>query len=334
MTQRRLEAPHRRLESGSRLFERAVVVAYKGAATVLAHVPPRLSQWVIATGSQASYLLWPAKRRFSNINFSHVLGLPNGHPKVRALALRAYREYAKYVVELMRLPSRPADELASAVLTPGLDELVGMWRDSGGPVIVVAGHVGNNEAAAAGIAGRGIPVSVVADDSSFPELFDLLRRQRESWGVKVVPWRNLRGLFAVLRNNEVLALLVDWGYRPDGVPVRLFDAWTTLPAGPATLAAKTGALILPITIRRQPHGRFRMEGGEPIRVASSAPADIQRATQAIAHALEDTIRPAPEQWYSFKPCWPTDPATGPELEARAATMLAGSPDPGPSGSRP
>ena len=220
MTQRRLEAPHRRLESGSRLFERAVVVAYKGAATVLAHVPPRLSQWVIATGSQASYLLWPAKRRFSNINFSHVLGLPNGHPKVRALALRAYREYAKYVVELMRLPSRPADELASAVLTPGLDELVGMWRDSGGPVIVVAGHVGNNEAAAAGIAGRGIPVSVVADDSSFPELFDLLRRQRESWGVKVVPWRNLRGLFAVLRNNEVLALLVDWGYRPDGVPVR------------------------------------------------------------------------------------------------------------------
>jgi KDO2-lipid IV(A) lauroyltransferase len=321
VTQRRLDAPHRRVVSGSRLFERAVVVGYRLTATVLAHIPPRLSRWVISTGSQAGYLLWPAKRRYSNINFSHVLGLPAGDPKVRRLALRAYREYATYVVELMRLPSRPPEELAGAVLTPGLDALVDMWRGSGGPVIVVAGHIGNNEAVAAGIAGRGYPVSVIADDSSFPELFDLLRRQRESWGVKVVPWRNLRGLFGVLRNNEILALLVDWGYRPDGIPVRLFDAWTTLPAGPATLAAKTNALIIPITIRREPHGRFRMVGADPIRVASASPADIQRATQAIADALEDTIRPAPEQWYSFKPCWPTDPADAVELEARAAEML-------------
>ena len=48
----------------------------------------------------------------------------------------------------------------------------------------------------------------------------------------------------------MLALLIDWGYRADGIPVRLFGAWTTLPAGPATLAAKTGATIVPVAIRR------------------------------------------------------------------------------------
>ena len=56
----------------------------------------------------------------------------------------------------------------------------------------------------------------------------------------------------------MLALLIDWGYRSDGVPVRLFGAWTTLPAGPATLAAKTKSLILPVAIRRGADGMFHV----------------------------------------------------------------------------
>lgn len=325
---RRLEAPHRRLESSSRILERATIVAYKGTAALLARIPPAFSRAVIGRASQASYLLWPTKRRWSNRNFGHVLGLPPEHPDVRRLALRAYREYARYVVELMRLPSRPPGEAARNIEDPGLDELLAGWRASGGPLIVACAHVGNNEAVAAGIAGRGLPVNVVADDSSFPELFELLRRQRESWGVKVIPWRNLRGIFAVLRRNEILALLVDWGYRADGVPVRLFGAWTTLPAGPATLAAKTGGSIAFVAMRRVDGGRFRIEPGTPIRVPTTSPADVQRATQAMATALEGVIAAAPEQWYSFKPIWPSDPAESRELEARAAAMLA---DDRPSG---
>jgi len=103
---RRLEAPHRRLEATPpRLVERAAVLGYRATAAVMARVPPPLSRSVIATASQASYLAWPSKRRFSNANFGHVLGLPPDDPRVRRLALRAYREYARYMVELMRLPS-------------------------------------------------------------------------------------------------------------------------------------------------------------------------------------------------------------------------------------
>ena len=320
---RQLEAPHRRLQASSpRIVERAAIVGYKATAAVLAHVPPRLSGAVIGTAAQGSYLAWPAKRRFSNANFGHVLGLPPDHPRVRQLALRAYREYGRYVVELMRLPSRPHAELAAAVEEAGLVEMVDRWRASGRPLIVVAGHVGNNEAIGASLAGRGYPVTVVADDTAFPELFDLLRRQRESWGFHVVPWRNLRGLFAPLRRNEILALLVDWGYHSDGIPVRLFDAWTTLPAGPAVLAAKTGATIAPLAIRRIGDGRYRVEPHGEFTVPSSDAADIQRATQRIADALQETIAAAPEQWYSFKPMWPDDPAEARALEGRARDALA------------
>jgi KDO2-lipid IV(A) lauroyltransferase len=321
---RKLEAPHRRLESTPpRIVEKAAIVGYKSTAALLAHTPPALSRAVIATASQASYLAWPAKRSFSNGNFAKVLGLPPDHPRVRRLALRAYKEYARYIVELMRLPSRPREELAAGVEGDGVERVAQAWRDSGQAMIVVAGHVGNNEAVAAAIAGAGYPANVVADDSSFPELFELLRQQREAWGVHVIPWRNLRELFTVLRRKEILALLVDWGYRADGVPVRLFGSWTTLPAGPATLAAKTGAIIAPLAIRRTPQGTLRMEGHEAFTVPSSDPADIQRATQRIADFLEATVAAAPEQWYSFKPMWPNTDEEARELEARAAAMLAG-----------
>ena len=153
-----------------------------------------------------------------------------------------------------------------------------MWREApnGGGMIFVVGHVGSNDAVAAAIARHDMPISVVADDSAFPELFELLRRQREAWGVRIIGWRNLRAIFGVLRRREMLGLLVDWGYRSDGIPVKLFGHWTALPAGPATLAAKTGSRILPITIRRRPDGTFLVTWPGPI--------DLTRATRPSSSA--------------------------------------------------
>src|SRR5260221_4789892 len=155
----------------------------------------------------------------------------------------------------MRLPTLPAEEV-SRLADLDADDIRAIWSGGSGGLILAAGHVGNNEAVAAGIAHHGLPISVVADDSAFPEMYDLLRRQREGWGVRMIPWRNLREMFGVLKRREMLALLVDWGYRSDGIPVQLLGAWTTMPAGPATLAAKTGSRILPIGIRRTAAAAF------------------------------------------------------------------------------
>jgi lauroyl/myristoyl acyltransferase len=306
---------------GSRLVERIGALLYRGGSWILGRLPARPAWTVIGWFTRASYLLWPTKRRYSNINFGHVLGTSPDSPAVRRLALQAYGTYARYLVELMRLPRLNKTEAAALVDGVGLDELEAMWRAANG-MILVACHVGNNEVVAAGVAERGWPIAVVADDSTFPELFEILRRQRESWGVQVIPWRNLRQVYGVLRRHELLALLVDWGYREDGIPVRLFGAWTNLPAGPAALAAKTGASILPITIRRKANDHFLVQLDEPFTVPSSSPADLQQASQRIATALERTIGAAPEQWYSFKPMWPETEAEAEALAARAARMAA------------
>jgi KDO2-lipid IV(A) lauroyltransferase len=332
----KLEAPHRRLENTPpRIVEKTAVVGYRLTAAVLRFVPPPVSEAVIAGASQLAYLAWPRKRTYSSANFAHVLHLPPGHPRVHRLALRAYKAYATYIVELMRLPTRPESERAGLLAGTGMDEVIDAWAASGRSMIVVAGHIGNNEAVAAAIAHRGLPANVVADDSAYPEIFEILRAERESFGIHVIPWRNLRELFSVLRKKQIVALLVDWGYRFDGVPVKLFGSWTALPAGPATLAAKTGALIAPLAIRRTPDGRFLVDNHGVFTVDASDPATIQRATQRIADFLEKAVSAAPDQWYSFKPVWPTDPAEAAELERRAAAMLAGEAlptgDAGPAG---
>ncbi|HEX2625947.1 MAG TPA: lysophospholipid acyltransferase family protein, partial [Candidatus Limnocylindrales bacterium] len=245
--------------------------------------------------------------------------------EVRRKALAAYRSYARSVVELMRLPRLSNEEAAALVDTSSLLPLEAYWKQSGKGLILTTAHIGNLEGVARGIARHGWPIAAIADDSSFPELFELLSRQRSDWGVKMIPWRNLRDLFGVLRRNEVLALIVDWGYKADDIPVRLFGEWTTLPAGPAVLAAKSGASLVHIAVRRSDDRKgFQVTWSEPVLVTSTEPAEIQRATQLVADALQATIAAAPEQWYSFKPQWPPTPAEKAALAERAAAV-AGAP---------
>jgi KDO2-lipid IV(A) lauroyltransferase len=228
----------------------------------------------------------------------------------------------------MRLPERPVEEVYALLEADGIEEVAARWRASERGLIVTIPHIGNNEAVAAGLVRLGLPISGLADDSSFPELLELLTRQREAWGVRTIYWKNIREIFGVLRRGEILVLLIDWGYRDDGVPVRLFGRWTTLPTGPATLAARTGVAILPVAARRMEDGRYRLTHDELIEPTSGAPADLQRTTQLIADALERAIVAAPEQWYSFKPMWPSSEVEEQELEQRAARMLAATPEAG------
>ena len=322
-----LVAPHTRNAKGSfRPAEKAAIYGYRAGMWLMSRLPVPVARGMVSSMLQLSFVLWPKKRRYVNDNFAHVLGKPPGSLEVKRKALAAYRSYARYVVELMRLPRLTNDEAAALVDTSSLLPLEAYWKASGKGLILTSPHIGNLEGVARGIARHGWPIAAIADDTSFPELFELLRRQRKEWGVTLIPWRNLRDLFGVLRRNEILALIIDWGYREDDVPVRMFGAWTTLPAGPAALAAKTGAPIVHIAIRRAPDGKtFQVTHSEPIEVRSSDPAELRRATQAIADALEATIAAAPEQWYSFKPIWPSTAEEQAALAERAAVAEGAGP---------
>jgi KDO2-lipid IV(A) lauroyltransferase len=329
-------APHRpaRQRRGRRLvargWERFVVALYRGVSGLLVRVPLTRTEPVARWMFLAGYLLWPSKRRIIRANAAHVLDLPASHPDVAGLARAIYATYSRFALELMRLPGLPPEEPRRLMRSEGPDHerFLALWdrcRGEGRGIIAVSGHIGSIEVFAGAYAQQGIPTYGLADDSAFPELFELLCRSRARWGVTIIPWRRLRDIFRVMRSPCVLGMVVDWGFRPDDQPVRLFGAWTTLPAGPALLASRTGAVIVPVVARREDDGRYRPVMYDPIEVADRSVRELARVTQAIAAALEDMVAEAPEQWYTFKPMWPAGASESAALEARAA---GSSTDPG------
>lgn len=310
-----------------RARERSVVRGYRAAAAALGRIPPRISLSVGKALFVGGYFAWPQKRRFILHNASHVLGLPASDRRVRHLARRIYATYASFIVELMRLPNLPPDEPLRLVRTPrdvheSFLALHEQLRAEGRGTIVVSAHIGSIDLLAGAYALHGVKTYGLADDSAYPELFDELNAQRRAWGIEIIPWRNMRRVFGALRERALLGLVVDWGYRADGIPVRLFGEWTALPVGPALLAAKTRAGIVPVVNRRLADGTYEAQHYDLIEVANDSPAELLRSTQAIADALERMIAVAPEQWYTFKPVWPEAAEEKAALERRAAEMAA------------
>lgn len=307
-----------------------MVLLFRIASGVLVRVPLRVSEPLARGAFVAGYYLWPSKRRVIRANAAHVLGLPPDHPDAGRLARGIYGTYSRFVIELMRLPALPADEPTRLMTRAGPQHegFMALWRrcqSDGRGIIAVSGHIGSIEVFAGAYAREGIPTYGLADDSAFPELFELLNASRARWGVTIIPWRKLRDIFRVMRSPAILGMVVDWGYRADDVPVRLFEEWTTLPAGPATLAARTGALIVPVVARRQANGTYLPAMYDPIEVLDTSEGSIAAASQAIATALEDMIARAPEQWYTFKPMWPATAAESAHL-ARRGTAAGGAGD--------
>jgi len=309
-----------------RAWERSVYAGYRLLMGVIGLLPPRPTETLFSAVAPLAYLLWPAKRRIADGNAAVVLGvadadgrpLPGSERLVRARALANYRSYGRYAAELLRLPSRSLAEIATEVdLTQ--TTLMDDFRARGQAAIFVGFHAGNNELGAAALGEKQYDVNVVADDSAFPEMYELLRRLRASWGITVIDWKAIREVFGAMKRGGVIVLLSDWGYKPDGIPCQLFGRWTTLPSGPAVLSARGNAPIVPFFVRRDAPGSFRILFGTPIAVGDGSPASQLRAMQETATAMEALIRTEPLQWNCFKPLWP-DAAKQRELADVAAQM--------------
>ncbi len=108
----------------------------------------------------------------------------------------------------------------------------------------------------------------------------------------------------------MVCLLSDRDISGDGVEVEFFGEATTLPAGPATLALRSGAALLTAAVYFRPRGRHLIRVGAPLDTERQGRirADVSRVTQQLAHRFEDSVRMAPEQWHVMQPNWPSDVA--------------------------
>jgi KDO2-lipid IV(A) lauroyltransferase len=171
-------------------------------------------------------------------------------------------------------------------------------------------HLGGWEFAGAWLAGKGTPPTVVAEPVDPPELFEWFTSVRRAVGMTVVELGPDAGkaLLRALRHNRVVCLVCDRDISGDGIEVEFFGEHTTLPAGPATLALRTGAPLLPTAVYFRPRGGHHAVVQPPVaaRREGRLRDDVERVTQALARRFEELIRAAPEQWHLMQPNWPSD----------------------------
>ncbi len=115
-------------------------------------------------------------------------------------------------------------------------------------------------------------------------------------------------MLRALRDNRIVCLLSDRDLTGDGVDVEFFGERTTLPAGPATLALRTGAALLPVAVYFDPGRGHHGVVHPPLDTsrAGNLRDDIARITQCLAYEFEGLIRAAPEQWHLLQANWPSD----------------------------
>lgn len=221
----------------------------------------------------------------------------------------AFESYARYWLESFRLPA-----LAPSVLDAGL-ELVGWSQvraglESGNGVILALPHLGGWEWGGFWItAVDQVPINVVVEPLEPPDLFEWFVSFRRTLGMNVIPLGPGAGaeVLAALKRNEIVCLLCDRDLG-DGIEVDFMGEPTTLPAGPALLALRSGATVLPSSVYFAGRGGHLAYVRPPLNTERTGTLrqDVKRVTQDLADELGLLIAAAPHQWHMFNPNWPSD----------------------------
>jgi lauroyl/myristoyl acyltransferase len=236
-------------------------------------------------------------------NMQQVLG-PHVDPReAKRLTLRAFANYARYMVDLVRMPHLKLQEINADIHVDGWEHVEAAYTYGKG-VVFATGHIGNWDMAGAAFAARGHPVSALVETLKPARWNERVQRTRTAAGVKAIPIENgPRDMLAALRKREGLAVLVDRPLATDGVPVTFFGRTTRVPSGAATLALRTGSPVVPAALVRNPDGGgYVAHIGPPI--VGERGDDASEVMQRIMSWLEGIIRRYPDQWFMFRHMWP------------------------------
>jgi KDO2-lipid IV(A) lauroyltransferase len=221
-----------------------------------------------------------------------------------ALTHEALRSYARYWREVFRLPVTPRQVIVDGMHAIHEDRARAAIA-SGRGVVFALPHSGNWDQAGAWFAATGVPFTTVAERLKPESLYDRFLEFRASLGMEVLP---LTGgdrppydvLIERLEAGRTICLMADRDLTPRGIDVDFFGATARMPAGPASLALKTGAALMPV------HLAFRPVGWQVTFYDEVPPTDVTTMTQVMADRFAEGIRGHPADWHMLQRLWLED----------------------------
>ena len=220
---------------------------------------------------------------------------------LQSMARATYRCFGKYLVDFFRLGD-VSDVFRGAEVCIEHEDYLADCVARGRGVILVTGHFGNWELGGAVLAARGHEVHAVVLPYRSEKVERLFNHYRERRGIHTVPFGHAaRDLVRYLQEGKMVALLADRDFSAHQHEATFFNRVTSMPRGPAWLAMKTGAPVLPAFMIRQPDDSFLLRFHAPLFPEALKTED--RIRDRICAGLEREIGEQPHQWFIFEDFW-------------------------------
>ena len=238
-------------------------------------------------------------------------------PAVARVARESYRNLGRVTVE------------ATLLSTAGPGAVLGLFAESpafalleralapGRGVILVSGHIGNWELAAAYMAARGVPIDAIARGMANPLADAYIRRTRERLGIRIMhDSEAVRRVPRSLRDGRAIGVLSDQAtVGLASTFVDFFGRPAKTPRGGAVFAMRAAVPVLFVAALRQADGRYRFFAAEiPVTHSGDRERDTDVIMERFTAILERLVREHPGQYFWQHRRWKHQPPdTPPEL---------------------
>ena len=268
-----------------------------------------------AVGAVA-HLVLPHLRRHAEANLR--LALPEFDEQRRADIKRGvFRNLGRLLGEVSQFHKLNRANIEQVVVYDGLQnylEAVALGRG----VILLTGHIGAWELSVYAHSIYGHPMSFLARRVDNPLVEQLAESYRARFGNRSIDKKgSVREVLKTLKSGGVVGILADLNTsREEGVFCDFFGVEACATAGVATLALRTGAVVLPGYLIWDEKARIhRLHFEPPVETIDTGnqKEDVIANTARYAKVLESIIRRHPDQWLWIHRRWRTRPEGEPEI---------------------
>lgn len=247
---------------------------------------------------------------------------PDATPEwLERVTRETYRHLGREAVAMIRLSHLSREEIVERTVLPQWEEFLAA-RGEGRGALLVTGHYGNWEVAAAAVAARGVPIEAVVKRQRNRLVDARIETARRRLGIGTIEMRQApKRIPRALASGHALGIVADQDAREAGVWVPFFGVPASTYRGPALFALRFRAPVFAAVARRLPDGRYLVDARRVATPSSGdLEADVRALTAALAAHLEEEIRRDPGQYFWFHKRWKTAPP--PELSGPGTGTIA------------
>lgn len=276
--------------------------------TLTLFLPLRAAYFVSDVITTTVYVAGARLRGILNRGAAAALGSDPDNPACRRTGWAMLRHHGYVIVDYMLMARSPRRAVHALIREAPDDGPLRRALARGRGALLVSVHLGHYELGGALLASLGHRIHVVTGSPPDSAVERHRVATRAKSGIATLHMAldgggalDLLPLLAILRRNEVIALLADRPGSRDRVGVPYLGRTMVFPAGPALLSYLTGAPLVPSIFLRRPGGTYAGELLDPVVPDPARPRDgeIARLTGRIAQAFEPWVRAHPEQWYNL-----------------------------------